>query len=213
MKVNPEKKQQNTGRQDAYRARTRVSLLKSAQQVLARVGLSATIEDLANQAQVSPATIYNHFDSKDAYLKEALATIWDEWVSLAHDGRPMGQDLEIFLEVCRTLFRLDRTNTLLGRVLNKTLNDSHFVIDAVKGSAGESFKNALEKSGYAQDEFETRLNMWAYCLAGIFHSVFVSGKFSTDDADAALRVSLLLWGLNEAQAQKLTSTPIKLLDK
>lgn len=208
MKVNPEKKQQNTGRQDAYRARTRVSLLKSAQQVLARVGLSATIEDLANQAQVSPATIYNHFDSKDAYLKEALATIWDEWVSLAHDGRPMGQDLEIFLEVCRTLFRLDRTNTLLGRVLNKTLNDSHFVIDAVKGSAGESFKNALEKSGYAQDEFETRLNMWAYCLAGIFHGVYVSNKYSAEDADSALRMSLAIWGLNKTQAEKLTSKPI-----
>jgi len=208
VKVNPEKKQQNTGRQDAYRARTRVSLLKSAQQVLARVGLSATIEDLANQAQVSPATIYNHFDSKDAYLKEALATIWDEWVSLAHDGRPMGQDLEIFLEVCRTLFRLDRTNTLLGRVLNKTLNDSHFVIDAVKGSAGESFKNALEKSGYAQDEFETRLNMWAYCLAGIFHGVYVSNKYSAEDADSALRMSLAIWGLNKTQAEKLTSKPI-----
>jgi len=208
VNVNPEKKQQNTGRQDAYRARTRVSLLKSAQQVLARVGLSATIEDLANQAQVSPATIYNHFDSKDAYLKEALATIWDEWVSLAHDGRPMGQDLEIFLEVCRTLFRLDRTNTLLGRVLNKTLNDSHFVIDAVKGSAGESFKNALEKSGYAQDEFETRLNMWAYCLAGIFHGVYVSNKYSAEDADSALRMSLAIWGLNKTQAEKLTSKPI-----
>ena len=196
------------GRQDAYRARTRAALLKSAQEVLAAVGLNATIEDLANHAQVAPATIYNHFDSKDAYLKEALAHLWQEWVLLAHNGRPQGQDLETFLEVCRTLFRIDRTSTLLGQVLSKSMDNSPFVIDALRDSGGEPFKEALEKNGLYTDEFEIRLELWAYCLAGIFHGLYVGDKMSPEDADNALRISLSIWGLTSAQAEKLTSAPM-----
>lgn len=208
MNVNPEKKQQNSGRQDAYRARTRVALLKSAQQVLARVGLSATIEDLANEAQVSPATIYNHFDSKDAYLQEALAHLWQEQLLLAYDGIPAGENVESMIEVCRKLLRVDRTKTLFGQVMSKTLSDSSFVIQALRGSGSESFMSASQKSGLNSDDFETKLDIWAYCLAGIFHGVYVSSKYSAEDADSALRMSLAIWGLNKTQAEKLTSKPI-----
>lgn len=196
------------GRQDAYRARTRFSLLRSAQQVLAEVGLSATIEDLANQAQVSPATIYNHFENKVEYLQEALANLWQAQLLLAYDGRPEGQDLETMIEVCRKLFRVDRTKTLFGQVMSKTLSDSSFVIQALRSSGTESFKSATQKSGVDSDDFETKVDIWAYCLAGIFHGVFVSNKYSSEEADSALRMSLAIWGLNKAQAEKLTSKPI-----
>jgi AcrR family transcriptional regulator len=196
------------GRQAAYKARTRLSLLKSAQQVLAEVGLSATIEDLANKAQVSPVTIYNHFETKEAYLKEALDGLWQEQLLLAYDGRPVGQDLETMIEVCRKLFRVDRNKTLFGKVMGQTLSDSAFVIQALRSSGSEAFKSAAQKSGVANDDFETKVDIWAYCLAGIFHGVFVSKKYSAEDADAALRMSLAIWGLSKSQAEKLTSKPI-----
>jgi len=197
-----------TGRQDAYRARTRASLLKSAHQVLADVGLSATIEDLAKEAQVSPATIYNHFESKEEYLKEALNDIWLEWVTWAYDGRNQGEGVETKIDVCRKLFRVDSTHTLLGRILSKTLNDSPFVVDALRPNAMQSFKAAVSKDGLEPKDLDIRLELWAQAVAGIFQGVFVTKKFSPETADKALGISLAIWGFDEAQAEALTSTPI-----
>jgi AcrR family transcriptional regulator len=199
-----------TGRQDAYRARTRAALLSSAQQVLAEIGLSATIEDLANQAQVSPATIYNHFDSKDVYLKEALSDIWREGLIWAYDGRSPGEGVETKIEVCRRLFRIKQHNALLGKVLSKTLNDPVFVIEAIRPSAEKSFREAARKGGLNLKDFDIRMDLWANVLAGIFQGVFVSQKLSPEEADKALRISLAIWGFDEIQAEAITSKPINL---
>jgi len=208
VELSSDDKPKSNGRQDAYRARTRATLLKSAQKILAKVGLGATIEDLAKEAQVSPATIYNHFESKESYLSEALADLWREQVLLAYAGRPVGQDLETMLEVCRKLLRMDPNKTLFGQALSKTLIDSTFVIGAVHAASLDSFKNVSQRSGFSSDDYETKLEIWAYCLAGIFHGVFVSKIYSAEEADKGIRISLAIWGLTKAQAEKLTSKPI-----
>ena len=201
------------GRQEAYRARTRASLIKSAHKVLSEVGLGTTIDDLAIQAQVSPATIYNHFHSKEEYLKEALEQIWQEWIVWAYDGRPQGGDIETMLDVCRKMYRINPSHTLIGRVLSKTLRDATFVIDALRPSATGAFRDAAQKMGLDSDDFDTRLEMWAHCLVGIFQGVYVTRKLSPEDADKALRVSLSIWGLNKTQAERLTSRPIEFSQK
>ena len=198
-----------SGRQDAYRARTRASLIKSAHKVLAEVGLGTTIDDLAVQAQVSPATIYNHFHSKDEYLKEALEQLWREWLIWAYEGRPVAGDIETMIDVCRKMYRLDPSHTLIGRVLSKTLKDSSFVLGALKDSSTAGFREAAHKAGLDSDDFDTRLEMWSHCMVGIFQGVFVTRKMSHEEADKALRVALSIWSLNKTQAEKLTSNPIK----
>ena len=196
------------GRQDAYRARTRKALLKNAQEVLAEIGPAATIEDLASKAEVSPATIYNHFESKELYLKEALTDIWEEALLQAYDGRSPGEGIETKLDVCRKLFRINQTNSLLGRVLSKTLSDGSFVIEALRPNAENSFKDAARKVGLNLKDFDTRMEVWSHALVGIFQGVFVTKKMSPKDADKALSISLSIWGLDEKLAEKLTTKPI-----
>lgn len=208
MKQNSNDATPTPGRQDAYRARTHKSLLKSAHEVLADIGLNATIEDLAHHAQVSPATIYNHFDSKDVYLKEALNDIWEDWVKWAYEGIEQSQNLETTIYVCRKLFRIDRTHTLLGRVLSKTLNDSTFVTEALSPAGGKAFKNAAKNSGLEIEDFEMRLEIWMGSLLSIFQGLFITHKLSPERADKALQISLSIWGFSKTQAEKLTSTPI-----
>ena len=208
MSKKGEVQKEATGRQDAYRARTRKALLKTAQEVLAEIGLSATIEDLASKAQVSPATIYNHFESKELYLKEALEAVWGEALLVAYAGRSAGESIETKLDVCRKLFRLNRTNSLLGQVLSKTLIDTSFVIEAIRPGAEKSFKEAALKSGMKIKDFDTRMEVWSHALTGIFQGVFVSNKLSPEDADKALAISLLIWGFDEKTAEKLTSKSI-----
>ena len=56
------------GRQAAYSARNRAALIKAGQEVLAEIGPQATIEQLADHAQVSPTTIYKYFENKENFF-------------------------------------------------------------------------------------------------------------------------------------------------
>lgn len=201
---------QVVGHKDAYKARNRVALLKSAQLALAEVGLGATIEDLANKAQVSPVTIYNHFGSREEYLKEALDSFWQEWVQWAYDGRPEGENLETMMDVCRKMFRINQTHKLFGQVMNKTFNDSNFVIDALRPSVISVFKGAAKKGGFDSEDLEMRIELWGHCMVGIFQGVYVTEKLSAEEADKALRVSLTLLKLDQKLIEEITSKSIKI---
>ncbi len=197
----------NGGRLAAYTARNRAALVKSAQEVLAEIGLGATIEQLAVHAQVSPATIYNYFESKELLFGEALETVWQEWVLWAYDGAPVGENLQSMLGVCRKLFRAKETNPLFAKILNKTLDNPAFVIKAVSAIGMSDLKRATAAEGFAQDNFEEQVYLWAYCLAGILHRVHVTGESSPEHADNLLALSLELLGVSKAKAKKLVPQP------
>ena len=55
-----------------------------------------------------------------------------------------------------------------------------------------------------------RFDVWTHSVLGIFQGVFVTQKLSLKDADKELRISLLLFGLDEAQAERLTSKPMRM---
>ena len=197
------------GRQSAYTTRNRAALITAAQQVLARYGPNATIEQLVAEAKVSPTTIYNYFDNKEALLSEALDHMWREWVDWAHDGRPQGESFETMLEVCRRLFRATTSHPQFAQVLRNTLDNPAFVIQAVKDDGTAALRNVAKLGGLETTEFDKRLNLWTYCLAGILHGVFVTGELSPADADLSLRMSLSLWDVSPELATQLTSTPIQ----
>jgi AcrR family transcriptional regulator len=200
--------EETMGQQTAYADRSRASLLASATEVMAEMGLSVTIEVLAVHARVSPATIYNHFGSKEDYLREALHHTWRQWVTRFYNGRREGESFLTMVDVCRKLFRVNRDMSTLGRVLRKALEDTPFVMAAIKPSSAVAFKEMLWKSGLEFDEFERRMDMWSFCIAGIFQDIFVTGKLSPEEADKALGVSLSIWNIPADQAAKLTSRPL-----
>jgi len=87
-----------TGQRLSARAR----LLKAADQVLFEDGIRATpVDALLQQAEVSAATLYTHFGSKDALVAEALRVrladwqgVWDQHIVAASDD--MGRLLAVF---------------------------------------------------------------------------------------------------------------------
>lgn len=182
--------------------------MSAAQQVLADFGVEGTVEQLVAQAQVSPATIYNYFGSKEALLTEALGQIWQDWVLWAYDGRQPGESFDDMIDVCRKLFRVGQSHPLFSQVLNKTLKEPAFVIQAVRGDALTTLKNVAGPGGLDGSDFEKRANLWAYSLAGILHGVHVTGELTPADADVSLTISLSLWNLSPAKAGKLTSRPL-----
>jgi len=76
MAVKKQTQAATTSRQAAYSARNRARLIKDAQEVLAEIGPSATIEQIAAHAEVSPTTVYKYFENKDQLFIEALGVAW-----------------------------------------------------------------------------------------------------------------------------------------
>lgn len=86
----------------AQRIPARARLLQAADRVLFDRGIRATpVDELLRQAEVSAATLYTHFGSKDALVAEALRvrmtdwrTVWDQHVIAADND--MARLLAVF---------------------------------------------------------------------------------------------------------------------
>lgn len=195
-------------RQAAYTARNRAALIKSGQEVLAAIGPGATIEDLANHAQVSPTTIYKYFESKEVLFSEAIAEIYQRWIIWAYNGKPPGGSLETTLDAGRKLFWVKQSHPLFAKILHNTLRDPSFVISAVKSGAEAVFKNYAELGILEKKDFDKRFILWAYCFAGILTSVHLTEELSPTQAEESLGIALSIWGISEAKAKKLISRPL-----
>ena len=102
------------GRQAAYSARNRAALIKAGQEVLAEIGPSATIEQLASHAEVSPTTIYKYFENKDELFVQALAAAWNSWMEWALSQNLSDDRLQRIIEIGRRLLRAGQTHPLFA---------------------------------------------------------------------------------------------------
>jgi AcrR family transcriptional regulator len=195
-------------RQAAYTARNRAALLKAGQEVLADIGPGATIEQIADHAQVSPTTIYKYFATKEVLFAEALSEIYERWVTWAYNGTPRGGSLETTLDTGRKLFWVKQSHPLFAKILHNTLHDPSFVIMATKNGAESVFKNHAELGMLNNEDFDKRFIVWSYSYAGILTAVHVTGELSPTQADESLGLALSIWGLSEAKAKKLISRPL-----
>ena len=192
-------------RLSAATTRNRASLIRSAQQVLADIGPNATVEQFVAHAQVSPTTIYNHFGSKDALFAEALSQIWQEWVTWAYNGVPAGESLGAMVDVCRKLFRVEQTHPLFSQILGNALINPNFVIGAIRSSALPAAEVLAKRGDLTRVEFDKRVRLFTFCLAGILHGVYTTHELSPSDADASLKIALALWDLPPDEAKAITS--------
>lgn len=68
---------------ERQKAQTRKLLIDSAATLFAKNGYTeTTIEDIAQAAGTSRATVYSYFPSKDAIISDLIVTLWDEAESL-----------------------------------------------------------------------------------------------------------------------------------
>jgi AcrR family transcriptional regulator len=84
-------------RRDAAINRERV--IKAAEDVFARRGPTATLDDVAAAAEVGPATLYRRFTNKDALVHEVLSGFFRRLIDVAGDAEksPPDTGLEVFL--------------------------------------------------------------------------------------------------------------------
>ena len=188
--------------------RNRLSLIKSAQEVLAEIGPDATVEQFVAHAGVSPTTIYNHFYNKEALFKEALAEAWREWIDWAHGGIPTEESLETAIDVCRKLFRVAKTHPDFSRLVSKALINPSFLIQAVQEDALPAMKNFASLGYISKADFDIRIRLFSYCVTGILQGVLTTNELSPAEADISLGIALALWKVSPEKAKAILSRPI-----
>jgi len=197
------------GRQAAYSARNRARLISDAQEVLAEIGPSATIEQIAAHAEVSPTTIYKYFENKDELFILALGEMWTNWLQWASLEVAPGTRLEMTLDTGRKLFWARKTHPLFANMLHNSLVEMpSFLVLSDRGEGKKVF-SALAASGeLKQDDFDQRYALWASIYRGLLSSVFVYEELSAAEANVAFGIGLSVWGISEAKATKLVSRPL-----
>lgn len=196
-------------RQAAYSARNRARLIKDAQEVLAEIGPTATIEQIAAHAEVSPTTVYKYFENKDQLFIEALGEAWVGFLIWSSQSKVPGDVFERTLDSGRKLFWARQTHPQLAQMLHNCLNDmSEFLIQSDNGEGKKAFYEFAKAGHLELEDFDKRFLLWTNIYNGILKSVFVTEELSPSEANVAFGIGLSVWGVSEAKAKKLISRPL-----
>jgi AcrR family transcriptional regulator len=198
------------GRQSAYSARNRAALLKAGREVLAEIGPTATIEQLASHAQVSPTTIYKYFENKDLLFMEALSEIWEAWLLWANELKESGDRLERTLDSGRKLFWARKTHPQFADILHNVLAaDPSILLWMDQGVARIVFGELAASGALRNDDFEQRYILWIGVYSSLLTAVFVTEDLTPAEAEVAFGIGLSVWGISEAKAKKLISRKLE----
>ena len=203
------KKAAQPSRQAAYTARNKANLVQAAQQVLAEIGPTATIEEISTFAEVSPTTIYKYFANKEILFSEALSQIWSDWVAWSYGGKNPSESLEVVIDSARKLFWIKQTHPLFAKILHNTLSNPEFIINAVSGPGRMVFKTLALRGELSDVDFDSRLHLYAYTLAGLLTAVHVAETMTPSGADHALGYALRIFDVSEARAKKIISRKLE----
>lgn len=197
------------GRQAAYTARNRASLLKAGQEVLAKIGPQATLEQLSEHAQVSPTTIYKYFGNKEVLFSEAFSQAWENWIEWSNQVNTSRDRLERTLDTGRKLFWVKRHNPFFAQILHNALKNPAFAIMSVRAEGERVFKELATSGVISNEDFKERIILWSNIFIGLLVSIYVTEEISPAEAEIAFGIGLSIWGISEAKAKKLTSRPLE----
>jgi AcrR family transcriptional regulator len=193
------------GHGPSFTARQRANLIVAAKAVLTTIGPEATVEQVARQADVSPATVDNYFGNKESLLMTVLDQSLREWVDWAYGDTPKGESLEVMIDVCRKLFRAGETHPEFSQILANALRDPDFVIEAVRDAALPALEHVAHRGQLPIDDFDRRTQLWANAVAAIVRDVHTTRKLSPAAADTSLAQALAIWDISPQTAEAITS--------
>ena len=212
MAVKKQAVQAPGGRQAAYSARNRARLIKDAQIVLAEIGPSATIEQIAAHAEVSPTTIYKYFENKDELFVQALGEIWEGFLIWSTQNAVSDDRFERVIDIGRRLFWAKKTHPFFAKILHNTLSENpDFLVRSDRGEGKKVFKEIAASGELKADDFEKRWILWLSATSALLHSVHVKEELSPSEAEEAWGIALSVWGMSEVKAKKLMSRPLGLV--
>ena len=202
------------GRKAAYVMRNRAALLHSTQEVLAIKGQAATIEDIAEHAQIAVSTVYKHFKDKDALISATILNAFAEWESWAESLAVQSKDpLERLVLPMRLFVRLSKTHPHHAQTLvNYFAVVARIVPQLQVKLIGHVMALNKAKLLKLDDPAAAARHFHAVITFAVIDQV-TNPKATDKDADESVYAALALFGIPEAQAKKLAFAPLPKLTK
>jgi len=197
------------GRKAAYVMRNRAALLHSTQEVLAVKGQAATIEDIAEHAQIAVSTVYKHFKDKDALISATILNAFAEWESWAESIAMQSKDpLEQLVLPMRLFVRLNRTHPHHAQTLVNYFGVAARIVPQLQVKL-IAHVTALNKAKLLKLENPS-------AAAKHFHAVITfavveqvtNPKATEKDADESVRAALRVLEIPDDLAMKLAHSPL-----
>ena len=195
------------GRKSAYVMRNRAALLHSTQEVLAVKGQAATIEDIAEHAQIAVSTVYKHFEDKDALISATMMFGFYEWLasvqaSVEHSTDP----LEKLVLPMRAFVRVKWTHPHHAQNM---VNFSDLVarfVPILSETLIEHIKELIKaKLLTCEDPDVAARNIQAVLFSTANYQT-INSDAKIADGDASVRVALKMLGISDVKARKLTES-------
>ena len=194
----------NLGRKSAYVARNRAALLRATQRVCAEIGPEASIDQLADAAEVSVSTIYKHFENKDALIEAAYIDAfheWEVWTDALIEG--IEDPLTELVTPMRLFLRVKKTHPLYAAMSARNLADLPKYFHGTEEGLMEHIDELLKAKIIEIDSPAIRIRSISACLLAGLADQLLNPAATESDADATIEVVLSILGISAAKAKKL----------
>jgi AcrR family transcriptional regulator len=200
------------GRKSAYVARNRLALLRATQRAIADHGHSVTIEQIADEAEVSVSTVYKHFTSKELLVTEAFVSAhkeWEEWAVAEAAKSP--DPLEQIVLPMRLFVRSAQTHPMFTRMCGQYSSMVVDLIPALSQGLLERFGFDTESVFPPLDDMEIRVGNVTNCVAIAFIRRAKDPTFTAKQADRTISIALKMFNIPPEVAHAITEKPMPLL--
>jgi AcrR family transcriptional regulator len=192
------------GRKGAYVLRNRAALLKSTQEVLAEIGPTATIDEIADHAQMSVSTIYKHFENKDVLFAAAIQAAFADWeIWINEITKNYKDELELLVVPMRLFVRMDTTHPHYAQMVSKNFQIITFIVPLLAVEMALNINRLVKSKVLHIEDVPLRISNLKAILASAIQNKLMDPKFSTADADASIKIGLELLGISESKLKKL----------
>ncbi len=197
------------GRKAASVLRNRIALLRSTQEVLADLGQSVTIEDIAEHADVAVSTIYKHFTDKDALISATMMFGFSEWFSAVQTTIEQSSDpLEKLVFPMRYFVRAKYTHPHHAQNMVNFFGLISGFLPLLQDDLTEHLKELKKAKLITCDNPAIAAKNIQSVLTFAATDQITNPKATIKDADASVRVALSMIGLSAAKARKLTESKL-----
>jgi AcrR family transcriptional regulator len=197
------------GRKSAYFARNKLAIINSTQEVLASTGPGATIDQVAEHAEVSVSTIYKHFESKEILFQAAFSGAMNSWEEWAFEVIQSQIDPLARLVTPMRLFpRIKRTHPIYAGMAAKNSAELPAYLPSMTKGFQTTVTELVKTKILTVTDIEIRFHFVMICIAEILIKQVRDPSAKESDIDIEIEILLGLLGIAPAQAKKLCSSEL-----
>lgn len=191
------------------RARTRQALITAARQLLAETGeTSASIQEIAERADVGFGSFYNHFETKNALFDAAVADTLEEYGQLLDRLTADIEDpAEVFAASVRLTLRLTSIHPEITQILRlRGLQHVH----STTGLAPRALRDLIkgrDSGRFALDDPVIALSAVGGALVGLLQ-LNAAAPLEAPAGDEMAELILRMLGITPSEARELATRPL-----